>query len=139
MMPGLTRMEQVQVTTQTDEVVNIPCGTRGGVLISFDKVEVVNMLDKSHVISTVRRYGVHYDKLWIFDKLHHTINQVRPIAPRTPSPRTCRLTLCREQWCSGNTLQEVYIDKFEDVDDRIKDSLQVARSQMFTSHHVYMV
>ena len=86
MMPGLTRMEQVQVTTQTDEVVNIPCGTRGGVLISFDKVEVVNMLDKSHVISTVRRYGVHYDKLWIFDKLHHTINQVRPIAPRTPLP-----------------------------------------------------
>ena len=86
MMPGLTRMEHVQVTTQTDEVVNIPCGTRGGVLISLDKVEVVNMLDKSHVISTVRRYGVHYDKLWIFDKLHHTINQVRPIAPRTPLP-----------------------------------------------------
>ena len=23
---------------QTDEVINIPCGTRGGVLISFDKV-----------------------------------------------------------------------------------------------------
>ena len=30
---------------QTDEVKNIPCGTSGGVVIYFDKIEVVNLLD----------------------------------------------------------------------------------------------
>lgn len=29
---------------QTDEVKNIPCGTSGGVVIYFDKIEVVNLL-----------------------------------------------------------------------------------------------
>ncbi len=29
---------------QTDEVTNIPCGTSGGVVIYFDKIEVVNLL-----------------------------------------------------------------------------------------------
>jgi len=29
---------------QTDEVLNIPCGTSGGVVIYFDKIEVVNIL-----------------------------------------------------------------------------------------------
>ena len=36
--PVLTGFEEVQVTIQTDEVRNIPCGTSGGVLIHFAKV-----------------------------------------------------------------------------------------------------
>eukprot|EP00285_Hemiselmis_virescens_P018072 CAMPEP_0173386036 /NCGR_PEP_ID=MMETSP1356-20130122/8631_1 /TAXON_ID=77927 ORGANISM="Hemiselmis virescens, Strain PCC157" /NCGR_SAMPLE_ID=MMETSP1356 /ASSEMBLY_ACC=CAM_ASM_000847 /LENGTH=317 /DNA_ID=CAMNT_0014342101 /DNA_START=134 /DNA_END=1087 /DNA_ORIENTATION=- len=101
-MPFITSVSQVQTTIQTDEVVNIPCGTRGGVLLYFDKVEVVNRLAKDHVVDTVRNYGVHYDNVWIFSKLHHEINQ----------------------FCSQHTLQEVYIEKFDTVDDRIKEALQ---------------
>lgn len=37
-MPFITSWEEVQITVQTDEVRNIPCGTSGGVLIHFDKV-----------------------------------------------------------------------------------------------------
>lgn len=37
----------LQVTLQTDEVKNVPCGTSGGVMIYFDRVEVVNILDPS--------------------------------------------------------------------------------------------
>ena len=33
---------------QTDEVKNVPCGTSGGVMIYFDRVEVVNILDPSN-------------------------------------------------------------------------------------------
>lgn len=36
-----------QTTLQTDEVKNVPCGTSGGVMIYFDRVEVVNILDPS--------------------------------------------------------------------------------------------
>jgi regulator of protease activity HflC (stomatin/prohibitin superfamily) len=41
-LPILTKTYQVQVTVQTDTVLDIPCGTSGGVMIKFDKIEVVN-------------------------------------------------------------------------------------------------
>ena len=45
MVPLLTTYQLVQVTLQTDEVTNVPCGTSGGVIIHFDRIEVVNLLD----------------------------------------------------------------------------------------------
>lgn len=39
---------RLQVTLQSDEVKNVPCGTSGGVMIYFDRVEVVNILDAGH-------------------------------------------------------------------------------------------
>lgn len=33
-----------QVTLQTDKVINVPCGTSGGVMIYFERIEVVNLL-----------------------------------------------------------------------------------------------
>ena len=49
-IPLITQFEEVQVTIQTDEVRHIPCGTSGGVLITFDKVtlkcdEVVDIIE----------------------------------------------------------------------------------------------
>jgi erlin len=42
---------------QTDSVRNIPCGTSGGVLVEFEKIEVVNRLKKDNVYSTMLNYG----------------------------------------------------------------------------------
>jgi len=47
-------------------------------------------------------YGVTYDKTWIYDKIHHEINQ----------------------FCSAHTLQDVYIDKFDQIDENMKEALQ---------------
>jgi len=101
-VPFLDIFENVQVTLQTDKVVDIPCGTSGGVLIWIDKVEVVNRLRKVYVYETIKNYTTNYDKVWIFDKIHHEINQ----------------------FCSKHTLQEVYIDLFHTVDDRLAVALQ---------------
>jgi erlin len=73
--PYMTSYEQVQITIQTDEVKNIPCGTSGGVMIMFDKIEVVNQLNKNAVLETVKNYTGDYDRIWIYDKIHHEINQ----------------------------------------------------------------
>ncbi|TUG54630.1 Erlin-2 [Bagarius yarrelli] len=62
-------------TLQTDEVKNVPCGTSGGVMIYFDRIEVVNYLIPSAVYSIVRNYTVDYDKSLIFNKVHHELNQ----------------------------------------------------------------
>jgi len=101
-LPIITTHETVQVTVQTDKVTNIPCGTNSGTLVHFDKVEVVNQLMVGAVYSMIKNYTVHYDKLWIYDKIHHEINQ----------------------FCSQHTLQEVYIDKFDTLDETLKETLQ---------------
>ncbi|XP_028761929.1 erlin-2-B-like [Neltuma alba] len=102
-MPFITQYEPVQVTLQTDMVTDIPCGTKGGVMINFEKIEVVNRLHKEYVYETLLNYGVHYDKTWIYDKIHHEINQ----------------------FCSSHSLQQVYIDVFDQIDEKMKDALQV--------------
>ncbi|KAK9829149.1 hypothetical protein WJX72_004197 [[Myrmecia] bisecta] len=101
-VPLLDTFAAIQVTMQTDRVTNIPCGTKGGVIIHFEKVEVVNRLNKQFVSDTIREYGIHYDRTWIYDKIHHEINQ----------------------FCSGHSLQQVYIDMFDQVDERMKEALQ---------------
>ncbi|KAE8732908.1 Erlin-2 [Hibiscus syriacus] len=101
-MPLITRYEPVLVTLQTDQVRDIPCGTKGGVMINFEKIEVVNKLRKEYVYETLLNYGVHYDNTWIYDKIHHEINQ----------------------FCSSHTLQQVYIDVFDQIDEKMKDALQ---------------
>ena len=69
----------------------MPCGTQGGVVIFFEQIEVVNRLKKEEAWATVKNYTVSYDKTWIYDKIHHEINQ----------------------FCSKHTLTEVYIDLFD--------------------------
>ncbi len=75
MMPILTQFHNVQTSVQTDWVKDIPCGTSGGVLITFDSIEVVNRLRKDMVFETIKNYTINYDKTWIFDKISHEINQ----------------------------------------------------------------
>ncbi|CAB4264778.1 unnamed protein product [Prunus armeniaca] len=101
-LPLVTQFEPVQVTLQTDQVRDIPCGTKGGVMINFEKIEVVNRLRKEFVYETLLNYGVQYDNTWIYDKIHHEINQ----------------------FCSSHSLQEVYIDVFDQIDEKMKEALQ---------------
>ncbi|XP_010939164.1 uncharacterized protein [Elaeis guineensis] len=101
-LPLITQFEPIQVTLQTDQVRDIPCGTKGGVMISFDKIEVVNRLRKEYVYETLLNYGIYYDKTWIYDKIHHEINQ----------------------FCSAHTMQQVYIDMFDQIDEKMKEAIQ---------------
>lgn len=64
--------------------------------------QVVNRLHKEFVYATLKDYGVQYDKTWIYDKIHHEINQ----------------------FCSSHSLQQVYIDVFDQV--RKKAAYKVA-------------
>ncbi|KAL4239298.1 Erlin-1 [Mactra antiquata] len=102
MIPFITSFRSVQTTLQTDEVKNVPCGTSGGVIIYFDRVEVVNKLAFTAVHDMVKNYTADYDKTLIYNKIHHELNQ----------------------FCSVHNLQEVYIDLFDKIDENLKESLQ---------------
>ncbi|KAK7930791.1 hypothetical protein WMY93_007186 [Mugilogobius chulae] len=71
-------------------------------MIYFDRIEVVNMLVPSAVVDIVRNYTADYDKTLIFNKIHHELNQ----------------------FCSVHTLQEVYIELFDIIDENLKTALQ---------------
>merc|ERR1719421_2297210 len=100
--PLLESVEYVQTTVQTDKVTDIPCGTSGGTVISFARIEVVNQLRKEAVHATVKNFTTSYDKVWIYDKIHHEVNQI----------------------CSRSTLEEMYISKFDALDEMLRDALQ---------------
>uniref|UniRef100_A0A6I8QUT6 Erlin n=1 Tax=Xenopus tropicalis TaxID=8364 RepID=A0A6I8QUT6_XENTR len=102
MLPFITSFKSVQSTMQTDEVKNVPCGTSGGVMIYFDRIEVVNYLIPSAVYDIVKNYTADYDKTLIFNKIHHELNQ----------------------FCSVHNLQEVYIELFDQIDENLKLALQ---------------
>jgi len=102
MLPFITSFRSVQTTMQTDEVKNVPCGTSGGVMIYFDRVEVVNILQSNSAYDIVKNYTADYDKTLIYNKVHHELNQ----------------------FCSVHTLQEVYIDLFDQIDENLKIALQ---------------
>ncbi|XP_015274086.1 PREDICTED: erlin-2, partial [Gekko japonicus] len=102
MLPFITSYKSVQTTLQTDEVKNVPCGTSGGVMIYFDRIEVVNFLIQGAVYDIVKNYTADYDKALIFNKIHHELNQ----------------------FCSVHTLQEVYIELFDQIDENLKLALQ---------------
>lgn len=102
MIPFITTFRTIQVTLQTDEVKNVPCGTSGGVMIYFDRIEVVNILSPDSVYDMVKNYTADYDKTLIFNKVHHELNQ----------------------FCSVHNLQEVYINLFDQIDENLKTALQ---------------
>ncbi|KAA3674820.1 uncharacterized protein DEA37_0014385 [Paragonimus westermani] len=102
LIPFITTYRSVQSTLQTDEVKNVPCGTSGGVVIYFDRVEVVNFLSAASVYDIVKNYTADYDKTLIYNKIHHELNQ----------------------FCSIHTLQEVYIEMFDQIDEYLKRTLQ---------------
>jgi len=102
MVPFITTFRSVQTTMQTDEVKNVPCGTSGGVMIYFDRIEVVNILSASSAYDIVRNYTADYDRTLIYNKIHHELNQ----------------------FCSVHNLQEVYINLFDQIDENLKTALQ---------------
>ncbi|XP_050424270.1 erlin-2-like [Adelges cooleyi] len=117
MMPFLTSFRSVQVTLQTDEVKNVPCGTSGGVMIYFDRIEVVNILCVDSVYDIVKNYTADYDKTLIFNKVHHELNQ----------------------FCSVHNLHEVYIDLFDQIDENLKIALQKDLTEMAPGLKVHSV
>merc|ERR1719312_2130414 len=117
MIPFLTSVRNVQTTLQTDEVKNVPCGTSGGVMIYFDRIEVVNVLQPTAVYDIVKNYTADYDKPLIFDKVHHELNQ----------------------FCSGHNLQEFYIGLFDQIDENLKNALQSDLTEMAPGLKVHAV
>uniref|UniRef100_A0AAY4B3W2 Band 7 domain-containing protein n=1 Tax=Denticeps clupeoides TaxID=299321 RepID=A0AAY4B3W2_9TELE len=113
MLPFITTYKAVQVRWREERKRTInKCVVSncylGGVMIYFDRIEVVNYLVPSAVYDIVRNFTADYDKALIFNKVHHELNQ----------------------FCSVHTLQEVYIGLFDQIDENLKMTLQEELTNM---------
>ncbi|XP_043723711.1 erlin-2-like isoform X2 [Telopea speciosissima] len=81
-LPLITQFEPIQVTIQTDQVKDIPCGTKGGVMITFDKIEIDEKM-KENLQDDCTRYapgieiiGVRVTKPKIPDSIRRNFEQM---------------------------------------------------------------
>jgi len=74
-VPFVEKPLTVNVAVHTDSITNVPCGTSSGMLITFQRVEVVNRLSKELAYETVKNYSMNYERFWLHDKVHHEVNQ----------------------------------------------------------------
>jgi regulator of protease activity HflC (stomatin/prohibitin superfamily) len=92
----------IQVTEQTDALSDVNCDTNDGATFAFKTVEVVNQLNSSYVHTVVANYRITYDQPLIFDALRHEVGQM----------------------CSGMSFIDLYISKFDQLDEKLTSVLQ---------------
>ena len=90
----MINFEKIEVKFQEVALfINIMVSLGFEILSLYNLFQIVNRLHKDYVYDTLLNYGVQYDYMWIYDKIHHEINQ----------------------FCSSHSLQQVYIDVFDQV------------------------
>jgi hypothetical protein len=122
------------------------CGTSSGVMITFEKIEVVNRLKKSLAYETIKNYTVSYDQTWIFSKIQYmVINAAMKLissARVTPSKRClstistsltrvsrrhCRLVVASGRLVSKSSLSESPNLKFPHPSPRTMRAVRLKR------------
>ena len=106
-------------------------------MIYFDRIEVVNVLQPAAVFDIVKNFTYDYDKALIFNKVHQISNVYIYLIDSWHDKLQVHHEL--NQFCSGHTLQEVYIDLFDQIDENLKTALQSDLLEMAPGLKVHAV
>lgn len=92
----ITTFELVQTTWQTDRLQDVACGAAKGGTAHLT-IEVVNKLsaDTSCILDMISNHTVHYDRPLIYDNIPHEV----------------------AQFCKNYELEDIYISKFDELDE----------------------
>lgn len=93
---------EVTVRQQIDGIPNVHCNTSDGMSLSFENIEIGNILAEDKVIAMIRLHGEDYDNYLIKTKVRHQIKEM----------------------CSKLTLEEVAFSKFALLEDILLSFLQ---------------
>lgn len=107
----------VETRPQTDEVLDVPCGTNDGVQVLIRKIEVGNQLDQQHVLKVISEYGPDYDKYLVTDLVK------------------AQMTII----CSKMSAQQVAIDQFDTIDDQLVKFIQDENDKKETGLKIHFV
>jgi erlin len=107
----------VETRPQTDEVLDVPCGTNDGVQVLIRKIEVGNQLEQQHVLKVISEYGAEYDKYLVTDLVKAQITVI----------------------CSKMSAQQVAIDLFDTIDDMLVKFIQDENDKKETGLKIHFV
>ena len=107
----------VETRPQTDEVLDVPCGTNDGVQVLIRKIEVGNQLEQQHVLKVISNYGPDYDKYLVTDLVKAQITII----------------------CSKMSAQQVAIDNFDTIDDLLVKFIQDENDKKETGLKIHFV
>lgn len=104
----ITNVNNVQTTWQTDRLKSVPCGAAKGGTAHLT-IEVVNKLssNKQCVLNMVASHTVNYDKPLIYDNIPHEV----------------------AQFCKNYELEDIYISKFDELDEVLMKKLEATIQQ----------
>ena len=112
-----TRIEYVEIRPQTDQVLDLQCGTADGVKVTIKKIEVGNQLPREHVYDVLSRFGTNYDKYLVTDLVTHQVNVI----------------------CSKMSAHQLAIEKFDTIDDILLQFIQEENEKQETGLKVTFV
>ena len=107
----VTSSSQIEVRPQTDRITDAQCGAKDGTRLTFPLVEIGNQLRQDMVLPTIRRYGENYDQYLVMNKVRAEIFAM----------------------CSRMTSEEIYIDRFSELDDHLLNFLRAEQEREIDS------
>tara|TARA_B100001093_G_scaffold278225_1_gene265949 strand:- start:393 stop:1280 length:888 start_codon:yes stop_codon:yes gene_type:complete len=112
-----TSADDILVEEQQDIVRNVECGTKDGITLIFPQIEVHNKLPKNKAHATFKRYGADYDQLTIFKNVKFFVGQI----------------------CAELSAEEVYLTKYNSLDEELRKELSVYQVNMDTGIEILKV
>ena len=112
-----TRIEKVNILPQTDEVIDVECGTKDGIKLTFNKIQIGNQLRTEFVIKTISLYGSNYDRYLVTDLIRHQLNVI----------------------CSKKTAHEIAIEYFDQIDDDVLNFIRNENEKQNTGLDIHFV
>lgn len=100
-IPVLTNNYHISTIFQSDVVKNVHCRLKQGVLITFENVEVFNILNQRGVIPIIKAYGVNYDQVLIYSTVRNYVGSI----------------------CRNYTVDDILIN-FTEVQNKLTDEIQ---------------
>lgn len=107
----------IEVRPQSDEVKMVECISKEGLPLFFEQIEVGNQLEEKYVFDVISKYGTNYDKYLVTNLVRHQINVI----------------------CSSLSYQDIWIDKFNDLDDQLKEFIQNENNKLYTGLRINFV
>jgi regulator of protease activity HflC (stomatin/prohibitin superfamily) len=114
MWPSFVRIDYIEVRPQEDSALRVQCGAKDGSIHWIDSIEIGNTLDSKYVYSTVKKYGINYDKKLIMNKVRFQMNVI----------------------CSKLDTYDIFVTQFDQLDDMLQKFLQGEQDRLDTGINI---
>ena len=112
--PLFSKIHVVKTEQDTDEVLNVRCVSKEGVNIEIPSIQTANRIRRSRVLSTFYKYGPDYDKRLVTEQLGQLVRE----------------------FCAENTLDQIEITEFKNLNDQLRTAVQKHNDDLDTGVEV---